>query len=60
VKTFATFSTFSTGEEVANPRCFRAEEQALAKVRRARSTLEKDTPERAKHRHAVACGRMSA
>ena len=49
-----TFATFSTGEEIANPRFFRAEEQALAKVQRAHSKLEKDTPERAKHRHAVA------
>jgi putative transposase len=49
-----TFATLSTGEEVANPRFFRAEEPALAKVQRAHSKVEKDTPERAKHRHALA------
>jgi putative transposase len=49
-----TFATLSTGEEIANPRFFRVEEKALAKVQRAHSKLEKGTPERAKHRHAVA------
>jgi putative transposase len=49
-----TFATLSTGQEIANPRFFRAEEKALAKVQRAHSKLEKGTPERAKHRHAVA------
>jgi putative transposase len=49
-----TFATFSTGDEVANPRFFRGEEKALAKVERAHSKLEKGTMERAKHRHAVA------
>src|SRR5690242_13388335 len=49
-----TFATLSTGEEIANPRFFRAEEHALAKVQRAHSKLEKGTPERAKHQHAVA------
>ncbi len=49
-----TFATLSTGQEIANPRFFRAEEKALAKVQRAHSKLAKGTPERAKHRHAVA------
>jgi putative transposase len=49
-----TFAMLSTGQEIANPRFFRVEEQALAKVQRAHSKLEKGTPERAKHRHAVA------
>ncbi|MGH7487290.1 MAG: RNA-guided endonuclease InsQ/TnpB family protein [bacterium] len=49
-----TFATLSTGEEIANPRFFRVEEKALAKVQRAHGKLEKGTPERSKHRHAVA------
>lgn len=49
-----TFATLSDGQEIANPRFFRVEEKALAKVQRAHSKLAKDTPERAKHRHAVA------
>jgi len=49
-----TFATFSSGQEIANPRFFRCEEKALVKVQRAHSKLEKGTPERAKHRHAVA------
>jgi putative transposase len=49
-----TFATLSAGQEIANPRFFRGEEKALAKVQRAQSTLAKGTPERAKHRHAVA------
>jgi putative transposase len=49
-----TFAMLSTGQEIANPRFFRVEEQALAKVQRAHSKLEKGTPERAKQRHAVA------
>jgi putative transposase len=49
-----TFATLSTGEEIANPRFFRKEEQALAKVQRKLSSLAKDTPERHKHRKAVA------
>ncbi|HEY7022422.1 MAG TPA: RNA-guided endonuclease TnpB family protein [Ktedonobacterales bacterium] len=49
-----TFATFSTGEEIANPRFFRGEEEALAKVQRAHNKLGVGTPERAKHRHAVA------
>jgi putative transposase len=49
-----TFATLSTGEEVSNPRFFRQEEHALAKVQRAHSKLAKGTPERANHRHVVA------
>jgi putative transposase len=49
-----TFATLSNGREIANPRFFRVEEHALAKVQRAHSKLEKGTPERAKHRHVVA------
>jgi IS605 OrfB family transposase len=49
-----TFATLSDGQEIANPRFFRAEEKTLAKVQRAHNKLEMGTPERAKHRHAVA------
>ncbi len=49
-----TFAALSTGEEIANPRFFRKEEVALAKVQRAHSKLDKGTPERRKHRKVVA------
>ena len=49
-----TFATLSTGAEVANPRFFRAEEQALAKAQRRLSKEENGTPERAKRRKVVA------
>src|SRR5437870_343512 len=49
-----TFATFSTGEEIANPRFFRKEEQALAKVQRKHSKLAKGSPQRRKHRKVVA------
>jgi putative transposase len=49
-----TFAMLSTGDAIANPRFFRCEEHALAKVQRAHSKLEKGTPERVKHRHAIA------
>src|SRR3989440_9530442 len=49
-----TFATLSEGTEIANPRFFRKEEQALAKVQRKQSKLAKGTPERRKHRKAVA------
>src|SRR6266851_3824673 len=49
-----TFATLSTGEEIANPRFFRKEEQALAKVQRKHSQLAKGSPERRKHRKVVA------
>jgi putative transposase len=49
-----TFATLSTGEEIANPRFFRKEEKALAKVQRKHSKLAKGTPQRRKHRKVVA------
>src|SRR5205085_1872987 len=49
-----TFATLSNEEEIANPRFFRQEEQALAKVQRKHSKLAKGTPERRKHRRVVA------
>jgi putative transposase len=49
-----TFATLSTGEEIENPHFFRKEEKALAKVQRKHSKLAKGTPERRKHRKAVA------
>jgi putative transposase len=49
-----TFATLSDGTEIANPRFFRKEEKALAKVQRKHSQLAKGTPERRKHRKAVA------
>src|SRR6266480_1689853 len=49
-----TFATLSNGEEIANPRFFRKEEKALAKVQRKHAQLAKGTPERRKHRKVVA------
>jgi putative transposase len=49
-----TIATLSTGQEVANLRFFRQEEQALAKAQRAHSKLTKGTPQRATHRKVVA------
>lgn len=49
-----TFATLSTGDEIANPRFFRQEERALAKVQRRLSKEETGTPERAKRRRVVA------
>ncbi len=51
-----TFATFSNGEEIENPRFFRKEEKALAKVNRTHSKLVKGSPERRKHRKVVARG----
>jgi putative transposase len=48
------FATLSTGEEVANPRFFRREEQALAKAQRRLSKEEKGTLARAHRRKVVA------
>ncbi len=42
------------GTEIENPRFFRKEEKALAKVQRKHSKLAKGTPERRKHRKVVA------
>jgi putative transposase len=49
-----TFATISNVEEIANPRFFRKEQKALAKVQRKHSKLAKGTPERRKHRKIVA------
>jgi putative transposase len=49
-----TFATLSPSEEMAKPRFFRKEEKALARVQRKHSKLAKGTPERRKHRQAVA------
>jgi putative transposase len=49
-----TFATLSNTEEIDNPRFFRKEEKALAKVQRKHSKLAKGTPERRKHRKVVA------
>jgi putative transposase len=49
-----TFATLSTSQEIANPRFFRGEEQALAKVQRRLSKEEKGTAERARRRRIVA------
>jgi putative transposase len=49
-----TFAALSTGDEVANPRFFRAEEKALAKVQRRLSKEEQGTPERGARRTVVA------
>lgn len=49
-----TFATLSDGSEIENPRFFRKEEKALAKVQRKQSKLAQGSPERRKHRKAVA------
>src|SRR6266699_4134118 len=49
-----TFATLSNEEEIDNPRFFREEEKALAKVQRKHSKLVKGTPQRRKHRKVVA------
>jgi putative transposase len=49
-----TFATLSDGRAIENPRFFRTEEKALAKVQRKQSQLAKGSPERKKHRKAVA------
>jgi putative transposase len=49
-----TFASLSDGTEIVNPRFFRKEEKALAKVQRKHSKLAKGTPERRKHRKVVA------
>src|SRR5436305_3384569 len=49
-----TFAMLSTGEEIENPRFFRKEQKALAKVQRRHSKLAKGSRERRKHRKAVA------
>jgi putative transposase len=49
-----TFATLSDGTEIENPRFFRKEQKALKKVQRKHCKLAKDTPQRRKHRKAVA------
>jgi putative transposase len=49
-----TFATLSDGQEIENPRFFRKEQKALAKVQRKHSKLAKGSRERRKHRKAVA------
>lgn len=48
------FATLSDGTAIENPRFFRAEERALAKVQRAHSKLAKGSPRRRQRRKAVA------
>ena len=47
------FATLSTGEQVANPRFFRTDEQALARAQRRMSKHAKGTPERQYHKRIV-------
>ena len=49
-----TFATLSNEEEIGNPRFFRKEEKALARVQRKHGKLAKGTPQRRKHRKVVA------
>src|SRR6266487_5102590 len=49
-----TFATLSDASQIENPRFIRREEKALAKVQRKHSKLAKGTPQRRKHRKAVA------
>ena len=48
-----TFATFSTGEQIANPRFFRQDEQALAHAQRRMSKQANGTPERQYHQRIV-------
>jgi putative transposase len=47
------FATLSTGEQVANPRFFRKDEQALAKAQRRMAKEGKGTPERKRRKRIV-------
>jgi putative transposase len=49
-----TFAYLSTGEQIANPRFFRDEEQALARAHRKLSKEQKGTKQREKQRKVVA------
>jgi putative transposase len=49
-----TFATLSTGQELANPRFFRQEEQMLGKAQRRLAKEEQGTVERARRRKVVA------
>jgi len=48
------FAVLSTGESISNPRFFRTEEKAIARVQRALSKQEKGTSARARRRKIVA------
>jgi putative transposase len=48
------FATLSDGTVIENPRFFRQEERALARVQRRHAKLEQGSPERRRHRKAVA------
>ena len=50
----STFATLSDGETIENPRFFRQEEKALARVSRRHSQLAQGSRARRKHRKAVA------
>jgi putative transposase len=50
----ASFATLSTGEQIANPRFFRRDEQALAQVQRRLAKRTKGTPAWRRARRAVA------
>jgi putative transposase len=47
------FATFSTGEQIANPRFFRKDERELARAQRRLSKEAKGTPERKRRRKVV-------
>lgn len=49
-----TFAYLSTGEEIANPRFFRAEETALAHAQRKLAKAPRGSPQRAHRRNVVA------
>ena len=49
----AKFATFSTGEQIANPRFFRKDERELARAQRRLSKEAKGTPERKRRRKVV-------
>ena len=50
----AQFATLSSGEQIANPRFFRQEEQALAKAQRKLAQADKGIPKRAQARTVIA------
>ncbi len=50
----APFVTLSSGEQIANPRFFRQEEQALAKAQRKLAKADQGTPKRTQARTVVA------
>ncbi len=47
------FATFSTGEQIPNPRFFRSDQKALASLQRRLSKEEKGSPQRIKRRKPV-------